>query len=128
MFEDGLFQPDQITPEGQETKVVELTAAPYNDRRRVGVTFRLSPFNSPPSARISIIDSQERELASSELINILHLESEITLHLPADGNQPGEYQVFLQLFRLEDDETEADQNPQIKQIDLHSISCSFLLR
>lgn len=128
MFENDLFQSDQIIPDGEEPKIVELTAAPYDDRRRVGVTFRLTPFSSPPGATIKVIDSNGIEQASSELVNILHLESEITLHLPADGNQPGEYQVILDLFRLENEEVEGNQSLQIKQVDLQSKSCSFILQ
>ena len=129
MFEDELFQSDQLQPEGQEAKIVVLKAQPYEDNRRILVSFRLSPFSKPPGATLIALNSEGKEEAKVELVHILHLESEITIHLPADSKYPDQYRVDMTLFRLEDQEAgEEDQNPKINQIDLDSASCSFELQ
>ena len=130
MVEDELFQSDQMLPEGQEAKIVELRAEPYEDNRRVLVNFRLSPFSTPPSVTIEVLDSDGVENARLDLVNILHLESEITVHLPADSKFPGDYTVNLKLFRLEDEEDGEDLEapPRINQIDLDAKSCTFKLQ
>ncbi len=129
MFDEQFFQPDQLLPEGQDPQIVELRAAPYPDNRRVQVTFRLTPFSSPPCAALRILNPEGAELASTDLVNILHLESEITLHLPAGGIQPGEYQVILELFRLEDLDLEAgeDPKPEVQRTDLDISRAPFTL-
>jgi hypothetical protein len=129
MFENELFQSDQLMPAGQEAKIVELKAEPYEDNRRVLVSFRLSPFSKPPGATLKILDSEGKEEARTELVHILHLENEITLHLPADSRFPDHYRVEMALFRIEDQDLgDEDRKPQINQIDLDSASCSFDLQ
>ena len=129
MTEREHYQFDPNLPEGQEAEIVELNAQPYEDNRRVLVTFRLSPFSKPPGATIHVVDSDGKETARTDLVNILHLESEITVHLPADSKFPDKYTVNFELFRLEDQQIEDDgsSQPRINQIDLDSATCSFEL-
>ena len=129
MTEREHYQFDPNFPEGQEAKIVELKARPYEDNRRVLVTFRLSPFSKPPGATIHVLDSDGKETARSDLVNILHLESEITIHLPADSKFPDQYTVIFKLFRLEDEEVGdgGESQPRIQQIDLDTANCTFNL-
>jgi hypothetical protein len=66
-------------------------------------------------------------LAAANLVNITSPDNEITLHLPAHKNQPGEYSVTLELFSLIEQENEGDEGPPVKliQTKLKSSSCSF---
>ena len=129
MTEREHYQFDPNLPEGQEAEIVELKAQPYEDNRRVLVTFRLSPFSKPPGATIHVLDSDGKETARTDLVNILHLENEITVHLPADSKFPNQYTVILELFRLEDQEVgdDGESPPTINQIDLDSATCLFNL-
>jgi len=122
--------PDQILPESQETDILEITAEPYPDKRRIKVLFRLTSFSSAPNAEISLVNSENEPLVSASLVNIVNTETEITLHLPADKNQPGEYIVTLAIFSLIEEETEDADGLKVRpeQTNLKTRSCSFTLQ
>ncbi len=124
------IQPDQILPENQETDILEITAQPYPDKRRIKVMFRLSSFSSAPNGTITLVNKKDELLVTADMVNIFDLETEITLHLPANKNQPGEYSVTLMLFSLTEEETEDENGPKValKQTDIKSSSCSFTLQ
>lgn len=129
MFNQSI-QPDQILPENQETDILEITAEPYPDKRRIKVLFRLSSFSSLPNAELTLRNEDNEPLVTANLVNILNTENEITLHLPANKNQPGEYTVTLEIFSLVEEETEGDEAPTVtfNQTNLKSSSCSFRLQ
>lgn len=130
MFDIQSIQPDQILPEDQETDILEITAEPYPDRRRIKVLFRLSSFSSAPNASIKLTNKDNQLLVSADMVNISNPENEITLHLPKNKNQPGKYSVTLELFSLAEEETGAEDGPEVtlKQTNLKSSSCSFTLQ
>lgn len=124
------IKPDQILPENQETDILDITAEPYPDKRRIKVMFRLSSFSSTPNCTITLENKQNELLVTADIVNIFDLENEITLHLPANKNQPGEYSVTLKLVSLTEEETETDDGPavELKQTVIKSSSCSFTLQ
>ncbi|MCK5794246.1 MAG: hypothetical protein KAH12_06055 [Anaerolineales bacterium] len=130
MFENQSIQPDQILPENQDTDILEITAEPYLDKRRIKVLFRLSSFASTPNASITLTNEDNQLLVSANMVNIFNTENEITLHIPKNKNQPGEYSVTLELFSLAEEETDAEDGPKItlKQTNIKSSSCSFTLQ
>ncbi|MCD6424220.1 MAG: hypothetical protein J7L35_01840 [Anaerolineales bacterium] len=130
MFDNQSIQPDQILPEDQETDILEITAEPYPDKRRIKVLFRLSSFASAPNASITLTNEDNQLLVSANMVNIFNPENEITLHLPKNKNQPGEYSVTLELFSLAEEETGAEDGPKVtlKQTNIKSRSCSFTLQ
>ena len=69
-------------------------------------------------------------MVSANMVNIINPENEITLHLPKNKNQPGEYSVTLELFSLAEEETGAEDGPKVtlKQTNIKSSSCSFTLQ
>ena len=130
MLENQTIQPDQILPENQETDILEITAEPYPDRRRIKVLFRLSSFSSAPNVSIKLTNEENEILVTANMVNIINPENEITLHLPANKNQPGDYIVTLDLFSLTEEETDTEDEPKviIKQTNINTRSCSFSLQ
>jgi len=129
MFNQSI-QPDQILPESQETDILELTAEPYPDKRRIKILFRLSSFSSSPNAEISLVNTENEPLVSANLVTLFNTENEITLHLPANRNQPGKYTVTLDVFSLVEEEIEDADGPKVRleQSNLRTRSCSFTLQ
>ena len=130
MFENQSIQSDQIFPEGQGTDILELSAEPYPDKRRIKVLFRLSSFASAPNGSITLTNEANQLLVSANMVNIFNPENEITLHLPKNKNQPGDYSVSLELFSLAEEETDTENGPivTLEQTHLNSSSCSFTLQ
>lgn len=130
MFDNQSIQPDQILPEDQETDILEITAEPYSDKRRIKVLFRLSSFASAPNASITLTNGDNQLLVSANMVNIFSPDNEITLHLPENKNQPGKYSVTLELFSLVEEETDAEDGLKVtlKQTNIKSSSCSFTLQ
>lgn len=129
MFNQSI-QPDQILPESQETDILELRAEPYPDKRRIKILFRLSSFSAAPNAEVSLVNAENEPLVSANLVNIFSTENEITLHLPAKKNQPGDYTVTLDVFSLVEEEIEDGDGPQVRleQSNLKTRSCTFSLQ
>lgn len=105
MSEDLFFQPDQITPEDHDLKVLEFGAEAYPDRRRIKVTFRLSGYRKSLGCTISLADQGGEELASANIVNIFLPDHEVTLHLPQGLADPGTCSLTLSLFTLEEVES-----------------------
>ena len=130
MFDNQSILPDQILPEDQQTDILEITAEPYPDQRRIKVLFRLSSFATAQNASVTLVNEDNQLLVSANLVSIFNPENEITLHLPENKNQPGEYSVTLELFTLAEEETDSENGPEIKlkQTNIKSSSCSFTLQ
>ena len=114
MSEKTLIQPDQVTQADSEVEIVDLSAVPYKDSRRVKVSFRLSAFQTPPNAAISLLGEQGEEIGSVDLVNITHPENEITVHTSKPLSTKGEYQLELTLFNLEEREARPDEKGEVK--------------
>jgi len=114
MSEEPFFQADQITPADGEVEVIDFRAEPYADQRRIKVTFRLSFFQEPPNAAISLFGEQGEVITSVDLVNITHPENEITLHIPRSVNSACEFQLELTLFKLEEREAQPGEKGEVK--------------
>jgi len=130
MFDNQSIQPDQILPNTQETDILDITAEPYPDKRRIKVLFRLSSFASAPNVSITLVNEINELLVTANMGNIIIPENEITLHVPVNKNQPGKYTVTLELFSLTEEETTAEDGPKVKlkQTNIKTRSCSFSLQ
>lgn len=130
MFDNQYIQSDQILPKNQEADILEITAEPYPDKRRIKILFRLSSFSSAPNVSITLTNEDNEILVTANMVNIFNPENEITLHLPINTNQPGEFTVNLELFSLKEEETGAEEGPKVilKQTNTKSNSCSFTLQ
>ena len=127
MFDNQHIQPDQILPDNQDAEILEIAAEPYPDRRRIKVLFRLSSFSSAPSGSITLSNEDNEILVTTSMVNIFHPENEVTLHLPANKNHPGQYSVTLEIFSIIEEDTASEDGPKtiLKQKNKKSRSCSF---
>ena len=82
MFENQFIQPDQILPDNQDINILEISAEPYPDKRRIKVLFRLSSFKKLPNISVTLSNEDGDTVASAKMVDIIYPENEITLHLP----------------------------------------------
>jgi predicted SnoaL-like aldol condensation-catalyzing enzyme len=123
-------QPDLSNKDQQMVKieVLELSGKIYPDHRRVKVTFLLSAFQKNPNASIRLLNQNSERLAEVNIVNIFSQANEITLHIPANQNKPGDYKIELDLYYVQEEEIPgADDQVSLKTIPLKSISTSFSL-
>ena len=113
MSDDTFFQTDQITPADREVTIVDFIAEPYQDRSRVKINFRLSYFQDPPNAAITLSSIDGEEITSVDVVNITHPDNEVTLHIPKSQAQKTEYQVELRLFKLVERKAQGEEEGQI---------------
>jgi hypothetical protein len=114
MSEEPFFRADQITAADGKLEIIDFQAEPYADQRRIKVTFRLSFFQEPPNAAISLFDHQGVVITTVDLVNITDPENEITLHIPRSVNSNGEFELELTLFKLEEREAQPDEKGEVK--------------
>lgn len=97
----------QKTLPPEEVSLVAFQASPYPDRRRILCRVIFSPFQEKPSAEIKILDQENRELTTVNIIQVRDPESILTIHLP--GQVPGgEYTALLQAFYLQEKEIQEE--------------------
>ncbi|MFV1948674.1 MAG: hypothetical protein ACC633_01935 [Anaerolineales bacterium] len=112
----------------QEIEILEFSSEIYPDHRRVKVTFTLSDFQVNPNASIVLMNQNSDRLAEINIINIFNRANEITLHIPANQNKPGDYKIELDLFYVQEEEIPgADDQVSLKTIPLKSVTTSFTL-
>jgi hypothetical protein len=116
MNSDGFLGADQIKPADSQVDIIDLTAEPYQDRRRIKVQFKLSHFHPPPNASLALVGLDGQELAVVDIVNISQSENEITLHFPHQHPPAGDYLVRLTLLVLEERETGTDQQGQVELV------------
>jgi hypothetical protein len=76
----------RTTPE--ETKILSLTAQPYEDGRRVRVNIEMSPFEKRPHLEFTLTDTEKKEISSASFVEPMAWKLEFTMHvraIPADG-------------------------------------------
>jgi hypothetical protein len=104
----------QRTPP-EETKIVSLTAEPYEDHRRVHVNIEMSAFEKRPHLEFTLTDTENQEISSASFVEPMQWKLEFTMHLraePADGPLDLEARLFYP------EGPEAD--PVTVRFDLHS--------
>ena len=72
----------------EETKILSLTAEPYEDGRRVRVNIEMSPFAERPHLEVNLTDINGNEISTASFVEPMTWKLEFTLHLrmePADG-------------------------------------------
>ncbi len=114
-------------PELKDIDILEFRAELYPDRRRVKVDFQLSAFQTNPNANLTLVNQEGNRIASVNIVNIFTESNEITLHIPAHQDQPGKYQVEMELFYLQEETQDEDDGPvTLNTIPLGKASCSFI--
>jgi hypothetical protein len=72
----------------EETRILALTAEPYEDGRRMRVNIEMSPFEKRPHLEITLTDTENTEISTASFVEPMAWKLEFTLHLrkePADG-------------------------------------------
>jgi predicted SnoaL-like aldol condensation-catalyzing enzyme len=110
--------------------ILEFNCEIYPDRRRVKVFFQLSSFLVNPNASLILLNQDNEELVSVNIVNIFSQSNEITLHIPEQRNKPGEYSVNMDLFYVQEEliGDQEDQEVKIKTIPITSSSITFTIK
>jgi hypothetical protein len=116
MNSDDFFGTDQVMPADSAVEIIELSAEPYQDLRRVKVDFRLSYFQQPPTASLVLFGVDGQEIAAVDMVNITHPDNEVTLHIPRDQSKKGVYKIELTLFQLQERETGTEGGGDVKLV------------
>jgi len=90
--EDNL---QRIPPE--ETKIISLSAEPYEDGRRVRVNIETSAFQQRPHLEFTLTDAENQEISTASFVEPMQWKLEFTMHLrtkPADGPLDLEARLF----------------------------------
>ena len=86
---DFFFPEDHLertSPE--ETKILSLTAVPYEDGRRVRVNIEMSFFEKRPHLEVTLTDMENQEISAASFVEPMNFKLEFTMHLrtqPAEG-------------------------------------------
>ncbi len=81
----------------EETKILALTAEPYEDGRRVRVNIAMSPFEKRPHLEVNLTDSNGRVVSTTSFVEPMAWKLEFTLHVrmePAEGPLDLEARLF----------------------------------
>jgi len=95
---DFFFPEDHLertSPE--ETKILSLSAEPYEDGRRVRINIEMSYFEKRPHLEVMLTDSENQEISTASFVEPMNFKLEFTLHLrtkPADGPLDLEVRLF----------------------------------
>ena len=110
--------PDDVPVPPEEVKIRELDTQPYPDGHRVAVHYHITPFQKKPNLEVVIMDSQNKEIASLEMVEIIENKSDFTMHLKQPV--PGEmYKVTMRVFYTNlDFLDEAEEEVEIEEFDI----------
>ena len=81
----------------EETKILSLTAEPYEDGRRVRVNIEMSLFEKRPHLEVTLTDTNGEEISTANFVEPMTFKLEFPLPLriqPADGPLDLEARLF----------------------------------
>jgi hypothetical protein len=81
----------------EEVRIREININPSADGRRLKVYIEVDPFQKRPSARLRVISSTGREIASAEIIETMIRKMELNLHLRGELD-PGQYVLDVEIY------------------------------
>lgn len=102
---------NRLPPE--EVRILELSADPYPDGKRVRVNVELTPFQVRPHLDMVILDPSGAESASASIIEPMSWKQEFTSHLRTEP-QAGAYKLIMRLFYPPRDE----EDPKLFRLDI----------
>ena len=117
-FNKEFFFPDldevnnsKLPPE--EVRILDLTATPYPDAKRVRINLEMTPFQTRPHLDMVILDPSGAESATASIIEPMAWKQEFTVHLRTE-RQEGKYQLIMRLFYPVPDK----EDPKIYRMDI----------
>ena len=81
----------------EETKILSLSAEPYEDGQRVRVNIAMSAFEKRPHLEVILTDSQGEEISMTSFVEPMQFKLEFTMHLRAEP-APGPLALEARLF------------------------------
>lgn len=95
---DIFFQdPNEIPLPPDEVRILNFTATPYPDGRRVRVFMELTPFQKRPNVTVYAENAENRRVAEVSIIETMTRKMEFTMHLR--GPVPvGDYYAHALVF------------------------------
>ena len=102
---------NKLDPE--ETRILELTAEPYADAKRIRVNLEMTPFRVRPHLDMVILDPLGEVVASTSIIEPMAWKQEFTIHLRAE-RLDGIYKLIMRLFYPPPDE----EDPKLFRLDI----------
>ena len=102
---------NKLPPE--KTRILELTAEPYSDAKRVRINLSMTPFQIRPHLDMVILDPGGKETATASIIEQMAWKQEFTIHLRTD-QQKGKYKLLMRLFYPIPDE----EDPKLFRLDI----------
>ena len=98
-MEINLFNDANLVPQPKhKVRIEELVAAPYNDRFRVKVNLKLTPFQERPNLLIVARRSDGLAVSDLDVIATMHFENEFTMHIRGLDDPTGDYKLTAELY------------------------------
>ena len=102
---------NKLPPE--ETRILELTAEPYPDAKRVRVNLSMTPFQIRPHLDMVVLDPSGNPVATTSIIEPMAWKQELTIHLRSEPLE-GDYKLIMRLFYPPPDE----EDPKLFRLDI----------
>ncbi len=93
-----LFPSDRTPRPKSEVRIEHLEITPYQDRARIHIHIRLTPFSERPNLLLVAHDAHDRVVSELDIIETMHHDMEFTLHLRGAGDPAGVYTLTADLF------------------------------
>ena len=112
--------PTEVPLPPDEIRIRSLRAEPWPDGMRVRVYFEIDPFQKRPNAEIRILDEDEVEVASLNVIETMERKMEFTMHIRR-GDPRGQFRVDALLFYSEPVDSEEEAQAETPPANRHTI-------
>lgn len=99
---DIFFQdPNEVPLPPEEVRILDFSAEPYPDQRRIHVQLALTPFQKRPSVEIVILNPAGENISEVSILECMTKNVDLTMHLRAV--QPaGSYRIEAVVYYLQD--------------------------
>ena len=90
------FQSDENALPPTQVRFLDLHVEPWGDQPRVRVHIRLTPFLKPPNLEAILVDTEQHEVASVNIIENIDYNLVFTMHI-RPPNAPGPYELTAKI-------------------------------
>jgi hypothetical protein len=116
--------PSEVPLPPDEVRIQVIKVEPWPDGQRVRVYLEVDPFQKRPSAEIEVENQAGQTVASVSVIETMDRKMEFNLHL-REKQSRGAYQLSAVLYYTESEETEGDEVPPQKIIQVDQKRVTF---
>ncbi|OQX64831.1 MAG: hypothetical protein B5M51_02445 [Anaerolinea sp. 4484_236] len=99
--------------EPRDVRILELSAEPYSDGKRVRVNFAMTPFKIRPHLDVTLNDPNGEQVATVSIIEPMNWKQEFIIHLRSE-RLDGNYKLSMRLFYPPPDE----EDPKLFRLDI----------